>query len=40
MFDFMYVAFDVHHASISAAVLNLDGTLLAQAVMQTCASAN
>src|ERR1044072_721115 len=34
-----YVAFDVHQATISAAVLNLEGKLLTQAVMQTDASA-
>ncbi len=35
MSDIKYVAFDVHQATISAAVLNLDGKLLTQAVMQT-----
>src|SRR6185295_181220 len=39
MTDIKYVAFDVHLATISAAVLNLDGKLLTQAVMQTDASA-
>lgn len=39
MTDIKYVAFDVHQATISAAVLNLDGKLLTQAVMQTDASA-
>jgi transposase len=35
MTDIKYVAFDVHQATISAAVLNLEGKLLTQAVMQT-----
>jgi transposase len=35
MIDIKYVAFDVHKATISVAVLNLDGILLTQAVMQT-----
>jgi len=39
MSDIKYVAFDVHQATISAAVLNLDGKLLTQAVMQTDAIA-
>jgi transposase len=39
MSDIKYVAFDVHQATISAAVLNLEGKLLTQAVMQTDASA-
>jgi len=39
MTDIKYVAFDVHQATISAAVLNLDGKLLTQAVMQTDATA-
>jgi len=39
MSDIKYVAFDVHQATISAAVLNLDGKLLTQAVMQTDATA-
>jgi len=39
MTDIKYAAFDVHLATISAAVLNLEGKLLTQAVMQTEASA-
>lgn len=39
MTDIKYVAFDVHQATISAAVLNLEGKLLTQAVMQTQATA-
>jgi hypothetical protein len=39
MTDIKYVAFDVHQATISAAVLNLEGKLLTQAVMQTDATA-
>jgi transposase len=39
MTDIKYVAFDVHQATISAAVLNLDGKLLMQAVIQTDATA-
>src|SRR4029079_19180643 len=39
MSDIKYVAFDLHLATISAAVLNLDGKLLTQAVMQTDATA-
>lgn len=39
MSDIKYVAFDVHQATISAAVLNLEGKLLTQAVMQTDATA-
>jgi hypothetical protein len=39
MTDIKYVAFDVHQATISAAVLSLEGQLLTQAVMQTEASA-
>src|SRR6185295_4608550 len=39
MTDIKYVAFDVHQATISAAVLNLDGKLLTQAIMQTDAIA-
>src|SRR5687768_4451321 len=35
MSDIKYVAFDVHQATISAAVLNLEGKLLTQTVMQT-----
>jgi transposase len=35
MSDIKYVAFDVHQATISAAVLNLDGKLLTQTVMRT-----
>ncbi len=38
MTDIKYVAFDVHQATISAAVLNLEGKLLTQAVMQTDAT--
>src|SRR6185369_15300240 len=39
MSDIKYVAFDVHQATISAAVLNLEGKLVTQAVMQTDATA-
>lgn len=39
MTDIKYVALDVHQATISAAVLNLDGKLLMQTVMQTDATA-
>ena len=39
MTDIKYVAFDVHQATISAAVLNIEGKLLTQAVMQTDATA-
>ena len=39
MSDIKYVAFDVHKATISAAVLNLEGKLLTQTVMQTDATA-
>src|ERR1044071_8289784 len=39
MSDTKYVAFDVHQATISAAVLNLEGKLLTQAIMQTDATA-
>src|SRR6185503_19513580 len=39
MTDIKYVAFDVHQATISAAVLNLEGKLVTQAVMQTDATA-
>lgn len=39
MTDIKYVAFDVHQATISAAVLNLEGQMLTQAVMQTDATA-
>jgi hypothetical protein len=39
MSDINYVAFRVHPATISAAVLNLEGKLLTQAVMQTAATA-
>lgn len=39
MTDIKYVAFDVHQATISAAVLNLEGKLITQAVMQTDATA-
>ena len=35
MSDSKYVAFDVHQATISAAVLNLEGKRLTQTVMQT-----
>lgn len=35
MRDIKYVAFDVHISTISVAVLNLDGKLVTQAVMQT-----
>jgi len=35
MSDTKYVAFDVHQATISAAVLNLSGKLITQAVFQT-----
>lgn len=39
MIDIKYVAFDVHKATISVAVLNLDGKLVTQAVIQTDANA-
>ena len=39
MTDIKYVAFDVHQATISAAVLDLSGKLIAQAVLQTEAAA-
>lgn len=39
MTDIKYVAFDVHQATISAAVLNLGGKLITRAVFQTEASA-
>ena len=39
MIDIKYVAFDVHKATISIAVLNLDGKLVNQAVIQTDANA-
>jgi len=39
MTDIQYVAFDVHQATISAAVLDLSGKLITQAVLQTEASA-
>lgn len=39
MSDIKYVAFDVHKATISVAVLNLDGKLVTQAIIQTQASA-
>ncbi|HXG94589.1 MAG TPA: hypothetical protein VNN73_19765 [Blastocatellia bacterium] len=39
MSDIKYVAFDVHKATTSVAVLNLDGRLVTQAVIQTDASA-
>ena len=39
MTDSKYVAFDVHQATISAAVINLSGKLITQAVFQTEASA-
>jgi hypothetical protein len=35
MTDLKYVAFDLYQATFSAAVLNLEGKLLTQAVMQT-----
>lgn len=35
MIGIKYVAFDVHKATISVAVLNLDGKLVTQAVIQT-----
>jgi len=38
MTDIKYVAFDVHQATISAAVLDLSGKLITQAVFQTDAS--
>jgi transposase len=38
MTDIKYVAFDVHQATISAAVLDLSGKLITQAVFQTQAS--
>src|SRR6185503_20966755 len=34
-----YVAFDLHNATTSVAVVNLDGKLMTQAVIQTQASA-
>ena len=39
MSDSKYVAFDVHQATISAAVLDLSGKLITQADFQTEASA-
>lgn len=39
MIDIKYVAFDVHKATTSVAVLNLDGRLVTQAVIRTEASA-
>lgn len=39
MIDIKYVAFDVHKATISIAVLNLRGELMTQAVIRTDASA-
>jgi transposase len=39
MTDSKYVAFDVHQATISAAVLNLSGKLITQVVFQTEPSA-
>ena len=39
MSDIKYVAFDVHQATISAAVVDLSGKLITQAVFQTEASA-
>jgi transposase len=39
MSDCKYVAFDVHQATISIAVLNLSGKLVSQAVIQTDATA-
>ena len=38
MSDIKYVAFDLHKATISAAILNLDGKLVTQAVIQTYVS--
>jgi hypothetical protein len=35
MIDIKYVAFDVHKATISVAVVNLHGKLVTQAVIQT-----
>ena len=40
MSDIKYVAFDVHQATISAAVLDLSGKLITQAVFQTDAAAS
>ena len=39
MIDTKYVAFDVHKATISVAVINLDGKLVTQAVIHTEANA-
>lgn len=39
MTDIKYVAFDLHQATISAAVLDLSGKLITQAVFQPEASA-
>lgn len=39
MTDIKYVAFDVHQATVSAAVINLSGKLITQAVFQTEATA-
>ena len=39
MTDPKYVAFDLHQATISAAVVNLSGKLITQALFQTEASA-
>ena len=39
MIDIKYVAFDVHKATTSIAVLNLEGKLVTQAVIQTQANA-
>jgi transposase len=39
MSDIKYVAFDVHKETISAAILNLDGKLVTQAVLKTDAAA-
>jgi transposase len=39
MIDIKYVAFDVHKSTISIAVLNLEGKLVTQAVIQTDANA-
>ena len=39
MSDIKYVAFDLHQATISAAVLDLSGKLITQAVFRTEASA-
>ena len=38
MTDIKYVAFDVHQATVSAAVLDLSGKLITEAVFRTDAS--